>query len=63
VACLALAACGFHPLYGEGGRSDELAAKLASIRVAQITERYGQAMTNELHDGLISACVARHHDL
>jgi LPS-assembly lipoprotein len=50
--CLGLTACGFHPLYGEGGHSDALAVQLASIRVTQIAERYGQVMTNDLHDGL-----------
>ena len=51
-ACFLLAGCGFQPLYGQGGRSDPLAAQLASIKVMQITEHYGQVMTNDLHDGL-----------
>jgi LPS-assembly lipoprotein len=51
-ACFLLAGCGFQPLYGEGGRSDPLTAQLASIQVMQITEHYGQVMTNDLHDGL-----------
>ena len=51
-ACVALAGCGFQPLYGDSQRSDELAAELASIKVAQITEHYGQVMTNALNDGL-----------
>jgi LPS-assembly lipoprotein len=51
-ACFALAGCGFQPLYGQGERADALAKELASIRVAQITEHYGQVMTNELNDGL-----------
>jgi LPS-assembly lipoprotein len=50
--CLITAACGFQPLYGDRGGSASLAAQLASIRVVQITERYGQVMTNDLHDGL-----------
>jgi|HubBroStandDraft_1064217.scaffolds.fasta_scaffold00026_71 LPS-assembly lipoprotein len=50
--CLTTAGCGFQPLYGEGGASDALATRLASIRVAQISERFGQVMTNTLHDGL-----------
>jgi len=50
--CLITAACGFQPLYGDRGGSASLAAQLASIRVAQITEHYGQVMTNDLHDGL-----------
>jgi LPS-assembly lipoprotein len=52
VVCLMAAACGFQPLYGERGGSETLATELASIRVVQITERYGQVMTNDLHDGL-----------
>jgi LPS-assembly lipoprotein len=51
-ACIALGGCGFQPLYGGGGTSDDLAAKLAAIRVTQIAEHYGQVMTNDLHDGL-----------
>jgi LPS-assembly lipoprotein len=51
-ACLALAGCGFHPLYGDSSPSDALAQQLASVKVMQITEHYGQAMTNQLHDGL-----------
>jgi LPS-assembly lipoprotein len=51
-ACVALAGCGFQPLYGDGGSSDKLSPQLASIRVTQIAEHYGQAMTNDLHDGL-----------
>jgi LPS-assembly lipoprotein len=51
-ACVALAGCGFQPLYGDGSRSDKLSTELASIRVTQIAEHYGQAMTNDLHDGL-----------
>jgi LPS-assembly lipoprotein len=51
-ACFVLAGCGFHPLYGDGGRSDALASQLASIKVQQISEHYGQVMTNALQDGL-----------
>ena len=51
-ACLVLAGCGFHPLYGDGSMSDDLAKQMASIRVMQISEHYGQVMTNNLSDGL-----------
>jgi LPS-assembly lipoprotein len=51
-ASIALAGCGFQPLYGDGGSSDKLAPQLASIRGTQIAEHYGQVMTNDLHDGL-----------
>ena len=51
-ACLVLAGCGFHPLYGDGSISGDMAKQLASIRVLQISEHYGQVMTNNLSDGL-----------
>jgi LPS-assembly lipoprotein len=48
-----LAGCGFHPLYDQGGdRPDALADRLAAIKVSQISEHFGQVMTNDLHDGL-----------
>jgi LPS-assembly lipoprotein len=51
-ACLMLAGCGFHPLYGDSNVSGDLAQQMASIRVMQISEHYGQVMTNNLSDGL-----------
>jgi LPS-assembly lipoprotein len=51
-ACLVLAGCGFHPLYGDSNQSGALPKELASIRVMQISEHYGQVMTNSLSDGL-----------
>jgi LPS-assembly lipoprotein len=47
-AVLALAGCGFQPLYDS---DHPTSAALASVRVQQITQRYGQEMTNELRDG------------
>jgi LPS-assembly lipoprotein len=49
---IGLAGCGFQPLYGQNGVNSDQAAELAGIRVAQIGERNGQIMTNELHDSL-----------
>jgi LPS-assembly lipoprotein len=51
-ACFVRTGCGFQPLYGEGSTSGPLAEQLASVRVMQISEHYGQVMTNDLHDGL-----------
>ena len=52
VTLMVLAGCGFSPLYGDhAGSSDaSVAGDLATIRVNQIGERYGQLMTNQLHD-------------
>jgi LPS-assembly lipoprotein len=48
-----LAGCGFHPLYEDAGdRPEALADRLAAIKVSQISEHFGQVMTNALHDGL-----------
>ncbi len=51
-ACLVLAGCGFHPLYGDSEGNAQLQSQLASIHVMQISEHYGQVMTNNLSDGL-----------
>jgi LPS-assembly lipoprotein len=51
-ACLVLAGCGFHPLYGDAGGDGDLSKQLAQIQVMQISEHYGQVMTNNLSDGL-----------
>jgi LPS-assembly lipoprotein len=45
-----LAGCGFHPLYAENDGKGPLEPRLATVRVAQITERDGQQMTNMLRD-------------
>ena len=44
-ACLALAGCGFHPLYGAG-----MEPRLASIYVDPVTERDGYELRNQLID-------------
>lgn len=47
--CLALAACGFEPLYGEGaGR--ETVAEMAEIGIAPMPDRIGQKLRNALID-------------
>ena len=44
--CLALAGCGFHPLYGGG----KMAPQLASIYVEPLAERDGYELRNQLID-------------
>jgi LPS-assembly lipoprotein len=51
LACLALSACGLHPLYG-GGSSSPLAATLRSVEVAPIPGKSGWFMRNKLVDRL-----------
>lgn len=46
--CLALGACGFHPLYGTA----ELAPEMAAIYVEPIAERDGFELRTSLIDGL-----------
>jgi len=45
-----LAGCGFHPLYADHG-GNGLDPALASVQVAQIHDRLGQVLTNQLRDG------------
>ncbi|HVJ53658.1 MAG TPA: LPS assembly lipoprotein LptE [Aliidongia sp.] len=47
---LGLAGCGFQPLYGDHGVATDVAPQLATVQVSQIGERFGQLMTNQLHD-------------
>jgi len=51
LACLALAACGLHPLYG-GGASSPIAATLRSVQVAPIPGQSGWLMRSKLIDRL-----------
>ena len=46
LGCLALAGCGFHPLYGGG----KVAPQLASIYVEPVAERDGYELRNQLID-------------
>lgn len=50
-AALALAGCGFHPLYADHAESG-FDADLASIKVNTIKDRLGQLLTSSLRDGL-----------
>lgn len=50
-AALALAGCGFHPLYAQHSRSG-FDAELASIKVNTIADRQGQLLAIALRDGL-----------
>ncbi len=52
---LGLAGCGFHPLYGSGGKAGGTVsqeAELATIRVNTIADRQGQKLRNYLIDDL-----------
>ena len=49
---LALAACGFQPLYGEREHGAETLAALADVRIAPIADRLGQVVRNHLLDSL-----------
>lgn len=48
-AALLLAACGFEPLYGGGGRG-VTSREMAAVRVEPIADRVGQQLRNELFD-------------
>jgi LPS-assembly lipoprotein len=50
ILLLALAACGFHPLYST--RTYDVAPELASIKVASIADRRGQELRNLLYTDL-----------
>lgn len=45
---IALAGCGFRPLYGERSGGESAAAQLAAIEIAPIPERSGQKLRNDL---------------
>lgn len=52
IACLALSACGFRPLYEAGGSSEAMQARLSGVEVAPIADRLGQIMRNRLLERL-----------
>jgi LPS-assembly lipoprotein len=53
VLALALAACGYRPLYGERGPDNvSVADELALVRIEAIPERIGQQMFNMLRERL-----------
>lgn len=47
---MALAGCGFQPLYGDGGVRRGADAALAQVAIANIPDRYGQQLRNNLVD-------------
>jgi len=49
---IALAGCGFQPLYGPGINNAEVSTSLASVRVEPLNDRAGQQMHNFLRDRL-----------
>jgi LPS-assembly lipoprotein len=49
LACLALAGCGFHPVYATSGSGD-FDERLASVTITPISERIGQILANTLRD-------------
>ncbi|WP_340116355.1 LPS assembly lipoprotein LptE [Pelagibius sp. 7325] len=51
-SAIALAGCGFQPLYGPGINNTEVSTSLASVRVEPLTDRAGQQMHNFLRDRL-----------
>lgn len=55
--CMAIAACGFRPLYGEAGGAD--AKTLASVSIAQIKDRSGQKLRNFLLERMAPNAGAR----
>jgi LPS-assembly lipoprotein len=50
VLALALAGCGFRPLYGNAGLNGAAAPRLSSIYVEQISDRVGYELRNSLLD-------------
>jgi len=64
-APLLVGGCGFQPVYGTLGRSDEAIAaeqQFARVRVAPITERDGQMLRNHLIDRIYVAGTPRKPD-
>ena len=53
LAILAVAGCGFRPMYG-GQKGQAVDARLASIRVVQIDDRSGQEVRNALEHRLFA---------
>lgn len=45
-----ISACGFQPLYQQGGNNGNIAQKLSDIKIANIPERQGQILHNHLLD-------------
>ncbi len=58
VAVLAVAGCGFRPMYG-GARGQAVDSRLAAIRVAPIADRAGQELRNALEHRLYAGGAER----
>jgi LPS-assembly lipoprotein len=60
-----LAGCGFHPLYADQAAPGAVGPALASVKVEQVHDRLGQALTNQLRDDFnpTSAGVAAQYRL
>lgn len=52
LAALALAGCGYQPLYGSSATNPGVAGVLASISIPEATDRPGQLVRNELITGM-----------
>lgn len=50
LALLAVAACGFRPVYGKYGAANVASAAMQSVRIKPIPDRLGQQMSNKLVD-------------
>ena len=50
IGCSALAACGFKPMYGENAAAKVTSTELAQIKIANLPDRSGQMLRNELVD-------------
>ncbi|MCW5700669.1 MAG: hypothetical protein KIT00_12595 [Rhodospirillales bacterium] len=44
------AACGFRPMYGDGGADGDVLTEFAEVKVAVIEDRTGQELRNKLQD-------------
>ena len=51
---VALGACGFKPVYGNAGHSQDVGAALANVQIDPIAERNGQVLRNNLIDRFYS---------
>jgi len=51
-ASVAVAGCGFEPLYGRFGGSSSITDELATVKIQIIADRSGQILRNRLLDGM-----------
>jgi LPS-assembly lipoprotein len=52
IGVLALAGCGFHPLYGTRSSGQSATTQFAQVRIQPIADRTGQLLYNKLRDRL-----------